>query len=97
MARKIDSFKLKKDVVVDITRIPAGVDHATFFTPQIPETVKLAVPLLHAISAADQAAIINIVMTLYHSIEQQLNVDVQGGYLRPKALSHIGDGDYGEQ
>ncbi len=92
---KRESVKLKKDAPVDPTHIPAGVDHSTFFTPQIPETVKLCVPLLHAISAADSAAIIDIVVTLYVSIEQQTNVDVKGGYLRPKTLNHIADTDYG--
>jgi hypothetical protein len=80
---------------VDPTRVPVGIDHSTFFTPQIPETVHAAVPLLHALSAADQAVVVSAALALYLSLEQEQGGEGQGPILRPDALRHVADSDYG--
>lgn len=80
---------------MDPTRVPVGIDHSTFFTPQIPETVLATVPLLHTLSAADQAVIVEEALALYLSVDRRLSLDVGNGILRPETLKHVADTDYG--
>lgn len=44
------SAGIKKSKNVDPLKIPNGIDSTTFFTPLIPEEIKLAMPLFHSCS-----------------------------------------------
>jgi hypothetical protein len=45
------SFGKQKSQPVDPTRVPPGIDSSTFMSPAIPEEIKAAVPVLHALAA----------------------------------------------
>lgn len=37
----------RKEVPIDPTKIPPGIDASTFFSPQIPDEIRVAVPFMH--------------------------------------------------
>jgi hypothetical protein len=45
------STGIKKSKNVDPLKVPNGIDASTFFTPLIPDEIKLAMPLFHSYSA----------------------------------------------
>ena len=88
--------KSKKDIPQDLTIVPPGIDTSTFFTPIIPESVILTVPLLHAIATNDALSLVNIAIELYLSETQQQSIStVNSGIIKPDTLKHIPDNDYG--
>ena len=90
------SSKSKKEIPQDLTIVPAGIDTSTFFTPIIPESVIMTVPLLHAITVSDALSLVNIAIELYLSENQLQSISsVNSGIVKPDILKHINDTDYG--
>lgn len=58
MAASKASFGRQKKEPQDPTKVPAGIDSSTFFSPSIPDEVKAMVPILHAMPPENYAPLL---------------------------------------
>ena len=89
-------FTTKKEVdPKDLVNIPQGIDATTFFTPIIPDSVKLTVPLLHELKTNECSQLIEIVINmLIEEVQQNTISGSSAVFKKPDTLKHISDDDY---